>query len=109
MPQSSLYYLVQPIAPRAHRFAVELRIQPTHAEPLMLSLPAWIPGSYMIRDFARNILAIEAVDEEGPLALEKLDKQTWRLVPRGHLVRVRLEVYAGDLSVRSAHLDDTHG
>jgi predicted metalloprotease with PDZ domain len=109
MPQSSLYYLVQPIAPRAHRFAVELRIQPTHAEPLMLSLPAWIPGSYMIRDFARNILCIEARDEEGPLALEKLDKQTWRLVPRGHPVRVRLEVYAGDLSVRSANLDDTHG
>ena len=100
---------VQPILPEAHRFAVELRIKTTPAEPLMLSLPAWTPGSYMIRDFARNILCMEAVDEEGSLALEKLNKQTWRLVPRGNPVSVRMEVYAGDLSVRSAHLDDSHG
>ena len=109
MPPSPLHYLVQPLDPRAHRFAVELRIPSTPAEPLMLSLPAWIPGSYMIRDFARNILCIEAMDEDGPLALEKLDKQTWRLVPRGEAVRVRMEAYAGDLSVRGAHLDDSHG
>ena len=109
MPKYPLFYLVQPILPEAHRFAVELRIKTTPAEPLMLSLPAWTPGSYMIRDFARNILCMEAVDEEGSLALEKLNKQTWRLVPRGNPVSVRMEVYAGDLSVRSAHLDDSHG
>ncbi|MCC7277556.1 MAG: M61 family metallopeptidase, partial [Chromatiaceae bacterium] len=109
MQPSPLHYLVQPLDPRAHRFAVELRIPSTPAEPLLLSLPAWIPGSYLIRDFARNILGIEAIDEEGPLALEKLNKQTWRLVPRGQTVRVRTEIYAGDLSVRGAHLDDSHG
>lgn len=109
MQPSPLHYLVQPLDPRAHRFAVELRIPSTPAEPLLLSLPAWIPGSYLIRDFARNILGIEAIDEEGPLALEKLNKQTWRLMPRGEAIRVRMEVHAGDLSVRGAHLDDSHG
>ncbi len=109
MRNSPLCYLVQPISPEAHRFAVELRFDPTSSEPLMLSLPAWIPGSYMIRDFARNILCIEAWDEEGPLVLDKLNKQSWHLVPRGIPVSVRMEIYAGDLSVRSAHLDDCHG
>ncbi len=109
MPNRPLRYLVHPVSPQGHRFAVELHIDSTRCEPLLLSLPAWTPGSYMIRDFARNILCIEVSDEAGPLTLEKLDKQTWRLVSRGIAVRVRMEVYAWDLSVRAAHLDDSHG
>jgi len=103
-----LSYRVTPAEPQAHIFRVELRIERAPAGPLTLSMPAWIPGSYMVRDFARNILDIAAEDASGPIALEKQDKQTWRLTPRGLALTVGYRVYAWDLSVRGAHLDSSH-
>ncbi|MTW19768.1 M61 family metallopeptidase [Allochromatium palmeri] len=108
-PCSALIYRVRPVSPRAHLFEVELLIDPPPAGPLRLSMPAWIPGSYMIRDFARHIVAISAFDErEQPLALEKTDKQTWSLAAVARPCRIRYRVFAWDLSVRAAHLDLTH-
>jgi predicted metalloprotease with PDZ domain len=106
-----LLYRVKPIRPAAHLFAVELEIPAGVAgsAPLTVGMPAWIPGSYMIRDFARNIVAIGAEDDRGPLPLTKLDKQTWQLGPASGALRLRWQVYAWDLSVRAAHLDGTHG
>ncbi|MEA3274138.1 MAG: PDZ domain-containing protein [Pseudomonadota bacterium] len=103
-----LIYRVHPASPQAHLFAVELTIPLPPAEELILSLPAWIPGSYMIRDFARNIIRIEAADASGSRTLEKLDKQTWRLRGIQAPVTVRYQVYAWELTVRAAHLDGTH-
>ena len=71
-------------------------------------LPAWIPGSYMIREFARNIVRISALADGRRVALEKIDKHTWR-APPAKQIEVAYEVYAWDLSVRAAHLDETHG
>ena len=72
-------------------------------------MPAWIPGSYMIRDFAKNIVTIAAHCAGVPVKLEKLDKQTWRCEPCDAELVICYEVYAWDFSVRSAHLDTTHG
>jgi predicted metalloprotease with PDZ domain len=108
-----LSYRVTPLRPEAHLFAVELLIPEPAAASLTLALPAWIPGSYMIRDFARNIVSLAAEQAAaGPLSVTKLDKQTWRLDgidSDGAVVTVRWEVYAWELTVRSAHLDRTHG
>ena len=101
-----LFYAVTPSRPEAHYFTVRLRFR-AGPEPERLCLPAWIPGSYMIRDFARNIAAIRAWSEEGEVALEPLDKQCWRLEGSG-LVTVEYQVYAWDASVRAAHLDLSH-
>jgi len=91
----------------AHEFVVRMHVPAPVDEGQLLQLPAWIPGSYMIRDFARNITAIAARDDRGPVALRKLDKQTWQVpVCDGALV-VDYRVYAFDLSVRSAYLDQT--
>lgn len=73
-----------------------------------LSLPAWIPGSYMIRDFARNIVAFEAMSSDASPEVTKLDKQRWQLDACEGEVIVRYQVHANDLSVRSAHVDSTH-
>ena len=72
-------------------------------------LPAWIPGSYMIREFARNIVRITALAGGRRLPLEKLDKHTWRADVTNGPIEIAYEVYAWDLSVRAAHLDETHG
>ncbi|MGA7981052.1 MAG: PDZ domain-containing protein [Chromatiaceae bacterium] len=103
-----LTYRVRVASPQAHLFGVELEIPRPHASSLTLDMPAWIPGSYMIRDFAKNIVSIEASDTSGRLELEKLDKQSWRLHPRGGPISIRYQVYAWELSVRNAHLDTTH-
>ncbi|WP_018410240.1 M61 family metallopeptidase [Methyloversatilis thermotolerans] len=106
---SAVRYRITPIHPEAHLFEVELDIaQPAH-EGQKLSLPAWIPGSYMIREFARHIVRIEARAGIKAVPLAKLDKHTWQAEPCEGPLRVRYEVYAWDLSVRAAHLDNTHG
>lgn len=102
-------YRIAPRCPRRHLFSVELVIRGATTDQLRLSMPAWIPGSYMIRDFARNLVRISAEDETGrPLVLRKEDKQTW-VGPAAGTVRISYDVFAWDLSVRAAHLDLTHG
>ena len=92
---------------RAHEFVMRMRVPLPVSEPRLLSLAAWIPGSYMIRDFARNITEISAQDARGAVLLRKRDKQTWELAAwEGELI-VDYRVYAFDLSVRSAYLDNT--
>lgn len=102
-------YRICPAQPEAHLFAVEMEILQPDPAGQLLSLPAWIPGSYMIRDFAKNIVTIEAESAGKRVAMEKLDKQTWRCEPCSDPLTLRYTVYAWDLSVRSAHLDTTHG
>jgi predicted metalloprotease with PDZ domain len=102
-------YQIHPLRPEAHLFEITLTVPEPTPEGQSLSLPAWIPGSYMIRDFARHIVTIVAHQGEQELAIAKLDKQTWQLPPVSGPVTVRYQVYAWDLSVRGAHLDTTHG
>ncbi len=104
-----IHYKITPVFPQAHLFEVELRIPDPAPDGQHLNLPAWIPGSYMIRDFAKNIVEIEAWSKDVELILEKLDKQTWLCQPCTAALLIRYKVYAWDLSVRGAHLDTTHG
>ncbi len=106
---SAVRYRITPIHPEAHLFEVEIDIAKPAADGQLLSLPAWIPGSYMIREFARHIVRIDARDGVRAVPLTKLDKHTWRAAPCDGALRVRYEVYAWDLSVRAAHLDTSHG
>jgi len=95
--------------PEAHIFRVELTVRQPDARGQRLSLPAWIPGSYMIREFARNIVTIKARSGRSAVALEKIDKHTWQAAPCDGPLTLFYDVYAWDLSVRGAHLDTTHG
>ena len=94
----------------AHLFEVTLTVAAPAAEGQVFVLPAWIPGSYMIREFARNIVSIRAESNGKPVALVKLDKHSWQAAPlkEAGALTLHYEVYAWDLSVRAAHLDQTH-
>jgi predicted metalloprotease with PDZ domain len=72
-------------------------------------LPAWIPGSYLIRDFARHIVRLSAESGGVTVPVRKLDKDTWCCEPCRGPLTISYDVYAWDLSVRGAHLDTTHG
>jgi predicted metalloprotease with PDZ domain len=72
-------------------------------------MAAWTPGSYLVREYARNIRSL-AVEVDGQPALaHKLGKDTWQIAARpGQRVQVDYTVYAHELSVRTAHHDATH-
>lgn len=106
---SQISYRIYPLQPEAHLFQVDLLIASPDPQGQHLRLPAWIPGSYMVRDFARNVVRLNAVSDGRELAVERVDKSVWLCEPCAGELRVRYEVYAWDLSVRAAHLDTTHG
>ncbi|WP_374493220.1 M61 family metallopeptidase [Zoogloea sp.] len=107
---SPIRYTIQAVHPAAHLFEVSLHLDDPDPAGQVLSLPAWIPGSYMIREFARNIVRFSAMAGGRTLKVRRHDKHTWQL-PAGinGPVTVNYTVYAWDLSVRTAHLDQTHG
>jgi predicted metalloprotease with PDZ domain len=106
---AAISYTIVPRDLAGHMFAVSLTVALPAPEGQVLALPAWIPGSYMIREFARNIVSIRAECKGAAVALEKLDKHSWRAAPCAGPLTVVYDVYAWDLSVRAAHLDRTHG
>jgi predicted metalloprotease with PDZ domain len=109
--KNSITYVIGCDDWRAHRFDVVMQIPGEIASqgPLHLQLPAWIPGSYMIRDFSKHLESISASEiisakSIKPIKLIKIDSHTWELKSK-HDVEVRYQVYAFDTSVRAAYLD----
>ena len=109
VPAAGIVYSIASLDLAGHLFRVTLTVKAPAAIGQVLSLPAWIPGSYMIREFSRNIVAIRAESDGKPVALAKLDKHSWQAAPCQGALMVVYDVYAWDLSVRAAHLDQTHG
>jgi predicted metalloprotease with PDZ domain len=107
--QSTVRYTVESKDLAGHLFQVTLTVAAPDAAGQVLALPAWIPGSYMIREFSKNIVQIRADCKGEPVALTKLDKHSWQAAPCKGPLSVHYEVYAWDMSVRTAHLDQTHG
>ncbi|ACK78692.1 PDZ domain protein [Acidithiobacillus ferrooxidans ATCC 23270] len=95
--------------PRAHLFRVTLSISEADPEGQILALPAWVPGSYTIRDLARHVTQIRAERNGQDIALHKIAKDRWRLAPGHGPVVVHYAVYAFDRSVRTTYLDDQGG
>ena len=93
----------------AHQFRVTLTV-PAPAAAQRLSLPVWIPGSYMVREFGRHLSRLEARQGDKAVALTQLDKTTWRAACKGRsALTVSYLAYAFDTSVRAAFLDDSRG
>lgn len=74
-----------------------------------MSMPAWIPGSYLLREFARHVVRIRARSGRNEVPVIKLDKNTWVTEPCAGPLIIEYEIYAFDLSVRGAYLDTTRG
>jgi len=108
-PLPPVRYSIAPLSPEVHLYEVRCMVADPDPEGQRFALPAWIPGSYLVRDFARHVVAIGATSRGRRVLLEKLDKHSWRAAPVAGPLTVRAEVYACDLSVRGAHLDTTHG
>ena len=104
----SIEYTVGFADAAAHLIDVQMQISDPDVEGQRVQLPNWIPGSYMIRDFSRNIVSMEAQSEGKTVALTKLDKSSWQAPAGLSQLSLIYRVYAWDLSVRAAHVDRTH-
>lgn len=104
-PAKPIDYHVLPADIGAHVFVITCTVAQPDPAGQCVSLPTWIPGSYLIREFARHVIDMQAHTDDAPVAVEKIDKATWRCAPCRGPLRLRYEVYAFDLSVRGAYLD----
>jgi predicted metalloprotease with PDZ domain len=104
----AIQYTIWPADLHGHRFRVKLHIANPDPNGQILQMPAWIPGSYLIRDFSKQIELIEAYSVTGTrqkIALERIDNDHWLLPPLNGSVEILTTVYAFDSSVRAAYLD----
>ena len=102
-------YEVRALDLQAHLFEVTLTIdQP--AVDQVVSLPVWIPGSYMVREFAKHLQGLQARQGNKPVAITQRDKCSWQIHAKaGKALVLKYQVYAFDNSVRTAWLDSQRG
>jgi predicted metalloprotease with PDZ domain len=105
----TIYYSICPAQPETHLFNVQCRIPDPDPLGQSLWLPDWIPGSYLIRDFARNIIKVRASSGGDEISCEKTGKSQWFCEPVAGELLLEYEVYSYDLSVRGAYLDTMRG
>jgi predicted metalloprotease with PDZ domain len=108
LDRALIAYRIRPADVHQHHFEVECRLADARdSEEFML--PSWIPGSYLLREFARHVVAVSAHSDGRAVTVEKINKNTWRCSgASGELVFV-ITVYALDESVRGSFLDVRRG
>lgn len=106
----TIHYLVAMSQPETHLFEVTLRLVNYLSPILDLKLPVWTPGSYLVREYAKNLQDFVAFAEHKPLPWRKISKNHWQVDKIGvSELTVRYRIFANELSVRTNHLDATHG
>ncbi|MGE5660467.1 MAG: M61 family metallopeptidase [Actinomycetota bacterium] len=114
-----IHYWVAMPQPESHLFEVTLRVNLSDLlelsrQPLSvldLKMPVWTPGSYLVREYARHLQDFQALDRDNqPLPWRKLSKNHWQIETSGvKEVTVHYRIFANELTVRTNHLDATHG
>lgn len=106
-----VHYKLSMERPQAHYYQVEMNLSDFSEEEIIVKMPIWAPGSYLAREFAKNVNLVKAKDEKGKqLSVKKIAKNAWKISKgKSKSIRVNYEVYAFELTVRTSFLDLTHG
>ncbi len=105
-------YTISMSKPWTHLLEVEMRMKwssmPANAE---LKMPVWTPGSYLIREYAKNVQDFSVANGQGSeLKWEKINKNTWQVATAGAKeIVAKYKVYSNELTVRTNELNDEHG
>jgi predicted metalloprotease with PDZ domain len=104
------YYVSMP-EPHTHYYQVKMEVLDPPTSPTDFHLAVWTPGSYLIREYSRNIINFRAynaaTDEE--LSSFKIAKNIWRVENNNkNSIYLKYKVYANELTVRTSHLDSSH-
>jgi predicted metalloprotease with PDZ domain len=105
----ALHYRIEAVDVHAHIYSVTLTI----AQPAALqrvSLPVWIVGSYMVREFSKQLMGIRASQGKRNITIAQLDKSTWQIdCDASQALTLHYQVHAHDNSVRTACLNTHRG
>ncbi|MDF0554692.1 M61 family metallopeptidase [Kamptonema sp. UHCC 0994] len=106
-----IQYWVAMSQPETHLFEVTLRVQAWHESILDLKIPVWTPGSYLVREYAKHLQNFRVYAEENrPLPWRKISKNHWQIDTENvSEVTVQYCIFANELTVRTNHLDSSHG
>lgn len=104
-------YTVSIINPESHLFNVELIIDNWQEKELNLKMPVWTPGSYLVREYSRHLQNFQAEDKEkNKLKWQKKSKNHWVVnTEKNNQINIKYQIYANELTVRTNHLDNSHG
>ncbi|MEO8894176.1 MAG: M61 family metallopeptidase [Coleofasciculaceae cyanobacterium] len=108
----TIHYQVAMPQPQSHLFEVTLLVENWQEPVLNLKMPVWTPGSYLVREYAKNLqdFAVEMTDKQQSLAVSKVTKNHWQIdTANASKITVRYRVFANELSVRTNHLNASHG
>lgn len=107
----ALHYFVAMPHPETHLFEVTLQVTGWTQPILDLKMPVWTPGSYLVREYSKHLQNFTAeTTNETPLEAQKIRKNHWQIQTRGTSeLTIKYRIYANELTVRTNHLDHTHG
>lgn len=106
----TIAYQVAMPQPESHLFEVTLQVQGWQAALLDLKMPVWTPGSYLVREYSRHLQNFTAEAEGKSLRWRKVGKNHWQIDTANHSsLTVQYRIFANELTVRTNHLDETHG
>ena len=103
------HYSIVAADPAAHQFEVSVTVAEPAEDGQVFAMATWVPGSYVIRDMARNVVSISARCDGREVRVTQLDKTSWQADRCGSALTLTLRLYAFEENVRGAHLDSTHG
>ncbi|HRE40318.1 MAG TPA: peptidase M61 [Ignavibacteria bacterium] len=108
--KNEINYTLSFSQPQNHYADIEMSFQAETNKEILVSLPVWTPGSYMVREFARHIEKILAFDEfEKPLEINKINKNTWKINNNeNNKIILRYRVYCNELTVRTSQVNIDH-
>lgn len=97
--------------PESHYFHVKMELSGFDSDSILIKMPVWAPGSYLVREFSANVNRVRANDAQNKaLPIHKITKNTWFIhANKSETISVFYEVYAFELSVRTSFLDLSHG
>src|SRR4051794_36827006 len=103
-------YSISMSRPWTHLLEVQMRVRwQQMPQQLELKMPVWTPGSYLIREYARNVQDFAAKNGDNPLNWRKINKNTWQIDTAGAKELTAIyRVYANELTVRTNELNDEH-
>ena len=108
--QINIAFDVSFIEPQAHYVEVEMDVSGLQKDQIDIKMPVWAPGSYLLREFAKNVEVFTAQNSIGKvLPVEKMNKNTWRInTHKQSAIKIKYRVYAFEISVRTSFVDASH-
>lgn len=95
---------------QAHYADIEMAVSGISQNALDVKMPVWTPGSYLIREFAKNVEAFSAAAGTVTLPSSKINKNSWHIITKGHAaITIKYRVYCFEISVRTSFIDASHG